>query len=1540
MIAKPKSSGSGSSSSGSKTTYITTTVSDADHAASADKATRAENADRATYADRTGTAQNAAYATVAGSLSKDAEVLDDYLYKGETEETQEVKGKVTFDDTITAKTEILAQLLQSLDYSNAAEQGFSIEKEDSGKYHEYITNLTVWGKAVFHELEIRKLSYAGGNIYLSGAGSKLVKVVPVVWDSESSSWTESTDADCEGWKCYLLADDGTTATQNYWQEGDQVKCQTFGQITSAGTYSDASNKAYWRTIPASGISTANEKIYDSDGNELYNGQQFAWIVIGKHSESLDGYTEDSAPTETKDYPAAGDTIVLDGNRHRGDDGNYDKTDRQNIIILETTGDDAPRIVGYHNINEYSHSSDNYVFLFSAKEGVTLNSSCFKWTTSDGSEINMSNYCGDWTEGTTYHKNDQVSHNNAVWICVANSGVDVTDEPSDTSSNWKKVLSGGKGDKGDSGDGVVMAYKNADTQPSKPTVTDLSQLASEGWSRTPYGSIINKVDNITYGSFSVGQGTNVLSDTEWSDIIYGGYTWKRSPSGLSDYYGYAIMKVSFTTNVDNVDVLIRMVANSETDKDGIVLFALDSEISPTAGYDPFADGAYKGVFVSGPNVSKSSTYHVEKAGEHYFYVSYYKNNSGSGGIQVSYGTDCALFRIDLSGNQIASSSSITWMSQAILRNEQAVLPWSDPVKITGEDGAQGANGNDGNDGKSALEIIVSPDTIVFDTNESGIVGDYSSNSATISCYRESSLVSNIDYSFATNGCGAKLSSVNGVITVRITSIYTDTVSGTTYKVSKTSGTVDVSITDLSTGTTYKAQVKFAVNVSKFTGGIMADNKKFETVYNELTNSGNTDALTLINSKIAQTAREISLEVSQKTVGRRNLLVGSAARKYGEGWTYMSGGSSYGGAPVERIEINSGIDGTNCLHCYGSSSYAMGFRWYGLSPQGNIKLEKGKTYTLSCYVKTNAAGYVKFYLETHMMSSATATSRSYSNYHDVTKYIDYSDTWTRITNTFTMSESYEYAEICIFAYPTSGARDIYFCRPMLEEGDTANGWTLSEQDYDYVGGNLLDNTRTLTVGDNLKLVGALSTDEEGVAASTGTAPKSNSFADILRFENLSLKANTDYVLSYYIKSTSGGTNYVSNLLNLENNVLFAEYEGGTSQLTLVEGASTYSGNIDRRPIPSQWTRVWYHFRLINDATAQVINITTYGYGGSGSISVKKPKLEEGATLTEWTERKADLIDKASLKAAGISISSSEVELYGDQIKVSSTKGGTPTALFKDGKVTASHIDVDDLMAQTMTAQNLTVTGSSKFGIWEIDSDDTYGSAITTKQCTINGTSYLGSVLRYTPLFVRGGSTASNAFVKVGPYVTEFSGMNGGYYNGIFLGYAAGIVCQGATNEWNLPTEYAFSQDYRPTAYIYAKKAVKEDPALAIKMQYANYNATYTAIATNGAVRSVLAPNVQIIPSGTTFAVINTGIGIVICRNSAGLTLTLPPNPVSGQMLQIISQTDSMIYIKANGISIMGYGSSSEKTQVKCGKRGQFNWFVYDGTYWNCIFTDGAL
>ena len=350
------------------------------------------------------------------------------------------KGGSLIDDEGRA----ILESLQSVDYDNEAEQGFAVKKEN-GKYNAFVTNLTIWGKAIFNELEVRKLSYAGGNVYLSGAGSKIVKVVPVIWESESSEWMETSVEMCEGWLCYLLADDGTMATQNLWREGDQVRCKTIGTLATGTT--NASNKSYWRTIPEHGVSSVNEKIYDGYGNELYGGQMFSWIVIGKHSLSLDSMTEEFATEEIGGIPEAGDTIVLDGHRAIFVGGQIvDDDSRKGVLILESTGENTPRIVGFKGVDRYTHDGKE-VFVLSP-DRIRLNSGIFEWVSSTGDAMHMVNYRGEWKAGS-YAYYDQVNHNNALWTCMNENGT--SQEPSDTSSDWQKVLSGEKGDKGGKGD---------------------------------------------------------------------------------------------------------------------------------------------------------------------------------------------------------------------------------------------------------------------------------------------------------------------------------------------------------------------------------------------------------------------------------------------------------------------------------------------------------------------------------------------------------------------------------------------------------------------------------------------------------------------------------------------------------------------------------------------------------------------------------------------------------------------------------------------------------------------------------------------------------------------------------------------------------------------------------------------------------------------------------------------------------------------------------------------------------------------------------
>lgn len=362
----------------------------------------------------------------------------------------QLKGGATFGNSgykFDKDGNVVVDAISSLAFDEALERGFGFTKNARGKYTLSVTDLMVWGKAVFNSLEIRKLYSVGGNVYLSGASSKLQHVVPVA----------DADGEVTGWKCYILGDDGTTATQNGWARYDQAKCQTFD--IKEGVYENVSNTYYWRLV--TDVSTENEaitetrteKYVDEDGQlrerevtvDLYDGKKFGWVILSKTD----------CESAANDAPKAGDTIVLDGHRMfaEGDSegrDQYNDESRTNVMMLETTGvsgGSLPRIVALTGITDYRHSDgkneySNTVFILSPKEVIFV-SSCIKWISASGDPITFVNFRGNWVKGTEYAYYDQVSHNNAIWTCIVKKGDKTTDEPSDTSKDWRKEISGGK-----------------------------------------------------------------------------------------------------------------------------------------------------------------------------------------------------------------------------------------------------------------------------------------------------------------------------------------------------------------------------------------------------------------------------------------------------------------------------------------------------------------------------------------------------------------------------------------------------------------------------------------------------------------------------------------------------------------------------------------------------------------------------------------------------------------------------------------------------------------------------------------------------------------------------------------------------------------------------------------------------------------------------------------------------------------------------------------------------------------------------------------
>lgn len=297
---------------------------------------------------------------------------------------------------------VLVNLLKSLDFNESEQSGFAIKQRSDGKFQMLLTDLIVWGKAIFNTLLIRELSYVGGNIVLSPAAGKISYIKEV--------YSETTN-ELIGWKCYLLADDGTTATINSFKVEDQVRCQTFN--ISPGVYENVSNQNYWRMVTK--VSTENEVITDAEGHELYDGKKFAWIQIAKDN-----------CMEGSDNPSAGDTIVLMGNR-------TDKS-RQHILMMETEGDSAPKLTMYRGVNSYT-LKDKSIFDVGF-DGINIVTKYFKMVNVSGEKIWTPIYLGDWREGTSYEYYNEVTWLGTRWLCIVPEGQTTTEEPSEDSPYWK------------------------------------------------------------------------------------------------------------------------------------------------------------------------------------------------------------------------------------------------------------------------------------------------------------------------------------------------------------------------------------------------------------------------------------------------------------------------------------------------------------------------------------------------------------------------------------------------------------------------------------------------------------------------------------------------------------------------------------------------------------------------------------------------------------------------------------------------------------------------------------------------------------------------------------------------------------------------------------------------------------------------------------------------------------------------------------------------------------------------------------------------
>lgn len=385
-----------------------------------------------------------------GAIGNDLSVGGDLSVAGDTELNGDVTiGNSSADEALIKSIAKVFQQIKSNNYSGDSpfDVGWMIKNADAkhgNASYMVVDNLFVRMKAIFTELEIRKISYAGGNIILSHAGSTLVKVVPLTTTMQptvvNGRLTISGDLSrvekgrlildsgtvvgnriildgsqevLYAYRCYIKKDDGTTATENWWRADDQARCQTFN-IDETGTYHDVSNSFYWRRVM-------------NVGSEVPIGETTDEVMDYVDLSALDCITGSTVPQ-------AGDVIVQMGNRT--------DVSRQGFISLEVYGDDAPAFKVYKNVNDYTLNNKMPIIISPYNTSIRARRLSIE-TDYDVQIVPMER--GDWSlipENKCYYY-DQVQHNGSTWLCIfpeeGSGGVKYTTEEPSLDANWWKVV---------------------------------------------------------------------------------------------------------------------------------------------------------------------------------------------------------------------------------------------------------------------------------------------------------------------------------------------------------------------------------------------------------------------------------------------------------------------------------------------------------------------------------------------------------------------------------------------------------------------------------------------------------------------------------------------------------------------------------------------------------------------------------------------------------------------------------------------------------------------------------------------------------------------------------------------------------------------------------------------------------------------------------------------------------------------------------------------------------------------------------------------
>lgn len=218
---------------------------------------------------------------------------------------------------------VTAKGIQSPGFSTGAlGTGLCLKMDENGDSYIEVDRMLVRKVAEFIQLVIQEIKHVGGQIVLTPASMKCVRV-------------EDTGS---AYRCYFEATDGEKTVENQFVAGDQARAQTFN--VKEGVNENVKNTYYWRLVTGVGDNYIDLSKTDCDAGST--------------------------------VPAAGDEIVQLGNRN--------DVARQAAIILSAYGNDAPYFKMYRGINSYKLEGKEFVNL--SREDVMIISDNIKLSTGE------------------------------------------------------------------------------------------------------------------------------------------------------------------------------------------------------------------------------------------------------------------------------------------------------------------------------------------------------------------------------------------------------------------------------------------------------------------------------------------------------------------------------------------------------------------------------------------------------------------------------------------------------------------------------------------------------------------------------------------------------------------------------------------------------------------------------------------------------------------------------------------------------------------------------------------------------------------------------------------------------------------------------------------------------------------------------------------------------------------------------------------------------------------------------------------------------